>query len=555
MDMTPIASGAQERHPAARAAIQRWHELKGERSEHEQMWEDIARLIRPQRGGFGLSNPEDRLHEKPLTSAPILAQTNFASGLYGNISNPANAWFSLETPDDEANRAQPVAEWLDIASRRVRNSFLPSASGFYPATAQLYSDLAAFGNGAAYDEIDTARRRFRDVTLSLAEVVYDIDAWGHVWEVVRSFRVSPKAAVEMFGAEALPPAVVDRAEKGQTEKVQFYHHVGRNVDFRRGALGPRGKPWFSHYACELGETLVRRAGYDEMPFYAPRWEVDSGHTYGTGPGFVALASARLLHQMHGATIRAAQWQADPATLAPDRESWPLTGQLRPGRVVYSGLNMQGQQMVRPYAPVGNVGLSIEEKRQIVEEIKDAFHYSLMSLQGRTGMTATEVMAIEEERMRLWAPHTGRIQEEYLARKVERRFQMLWRAGQLPPPPPEAEGLALQVRYTSAAAMAARAREGLAITQFIQNLAPLAQVDPRYLDRLDPDATIEALHEASPVLPARMLRSREEADQLAQQRAQMQQAQMAMQAAQVAGGVARDVAGAQGAMDQAAGAAG
>jgi hypothetical protein len=36
---------------------------------------------------------------------------------------------------------------------------------------------------------------------------------------------------------------------------------------------------------------------------------------------------------------------------------------------------------------------------------------------------------------------------------------------------------------------------------------------------------------------------------------MQQAQMAMQAAQVAGGVARDVAGAQGMMDQAAGAAG
>lgn len=102
---------------------------------------------------------------------------------------------------------------------------------------------------------------------------------------------------------------------------------------------------------------------------------------------------------------------------------------------------------------------------------------------------------------------------------------------------------LQVRYASAAQLAMKAGEGVAIVRFLQNLGPLAQTNPRYLDRLDPDATIEALHEASPSLPARMLRSRAKADALAKARAeQEQQAQMMAMAEQGAGAM-KDAAGA------------
>lgn len=107
-----------------------------------------------------------------------------------------------------------------------------------------------------------------------------------------------------------------------------------------------------------------------------------------------------------------------------------------------------------------IGLTIEEKRAKVEEIKNAFHYSIMSLQGRTGLTPEETLIIEEARMREWVPHSDRIMEEYAARKVERRFRMLWRMGQIPVPPREAEGKPMQVRNTSAAQMAMKAREAV-----------------------------------------------------------------------------------------------
>lgn len=534
-------------HKDARAAIDRWTELKRGRTQHEQDWDDIARFIRPQRGGFGLTDHTNREFRKPLSSEPILAASSFAAGIYSGLTNPANRWFGLETPDEEFNAWRPMAEWNDLATARVLSSFRPALSSFYSSTFQAYSDIAAFGNAGGYDELNRRERRFMDISISLAELVFDIDAWGRVWEAVRRFRLTPAAAIDMFGAENLPAKLVELAQKGDRTQIAFYHRVAANAVMAPGALGRNGMPWRSTYACDMEHWLVSEGGYHEMPYYAPRWDVDSGHTYGTGPGFIALASTRAVHQMDAATLRAAQYAADPTMLAPDRQDWPLNGHVRPGVVVYGGVNIRGEQMLRPLQTGGGIGLTMEEKRAKIEEIKNAFHYALMTVQGRTGMTAEETLIMEEARMRNWAPHSDRIMEEYAAKKVERRFRMLWRAGQIPPPPKEAQGLPMQVRYQSAASMAMKAREGMAIKQFIADLGPLAQTSPRYIERLDPDAVIEALHEAAPSLPARLLRSREDADQIAAERQQQEQGAQMLHAAQMGAGAMKDAAAAAGAM--------
>ncbi len=536
----------------AEADMARWAELKTDRSQHEQMWEDIARLIRPQRGGFGLTDPAGRQLEKPLSSAPIHAHSNFAAGLYGTLTNPANQWCGLSTndPDDLKNHDHRL--WLDTASARVLASFQPSVSTFYTAAQQIYGDLAAFGNAAQYDEIVVNERKILDITVSLSEIVMEIDAYGMVVEVVRRFMLRPAQAMGMFrGADDnLPPKLKDMAEKGDQTRHAFYHRVGRNESWRKGRLGPDGKRWYSRYSTEIDNTLIRVKGYDEMPFYAPRWDVDTGHTYGTGPAFAALASARLHHRMTDATIRAAQRAADPTILAPDRGDWPLNGKIRPGEVVYGAMNLQGKQMLQPLDVAGRLQLTLQERQEVMQEIRDAFHYSLMNLAGRTGMTATEVMAITEERQRLWAPHQGRVQEEYLAPKVARRFAMLWKAGQIPPPPKGLAGKELQVIYKSAAAAAQRSVEGNAVLRILQDITPLAQISPeaaqRLGDRPDPDGALEILIEASGP-PARLIRSREEADARTQARQEQQQQAQTIGAMQAGTGMVKDLAGAQAAM--------
>lgn len=540
--LAPIAT----QNTAADEAERRWTELKTDRASHERMWEDIAELMRPQRGGFGLDDPSKREMVKPLSSAPIHAQSNFSAGLYGTLTNPASRWFGFRTNDPDLNAWQPAKLWMDTVTDRVLASFAPSVSPFYSAAAQIFGDLSSFGNGVQYDELVSEEKKILDITLSLAEAVWSIDGWGRVNEVVRKFRLSARNALRMFREGSLPPKIEDMATNGDASLITFYHHILPNDGFVQGRLGAKGKKFLSRYTCEIERTLVREAGYDEMPFYVARWEVDSGQTCGVGPGFVALASARALARMDDATLRMAQRSADPTLLAPSREDWPLNGKVRPGTVVYGGLNMQGTNMLQPLSLSGGFNLTLQEKQAKLEEIRDAFHYTLLQLAGRTGMTATEVMAITEERQRLWAPHQGRVQEEFLAPKIARRFSLLWRAGQLPAPPKELAGVALDIQYLSAAAAAQRSVEGNAALRMLQDIAPLVGIMPRLGDRLDPDGLLETLGDARGA-PARMFRSREAADEIAAERAQQMQAQQGMAAMTAGAGAMKDMAAAGAAM--------
>lgn len=534
----------------AHEAMRRWDELRAQRVQFEGDWEDIARLIRPQRGGFSNDKSKDRRQQKPLSSEPIMANNSMSSGLYAAITNPSNRWGGLETPDKDFNNWKPMAEWNDMATSRVLASFRPANSTFYSSTYQGYADISAFGQFAHYDEIDLEEQRFIDVTMSLAQVVVDVDAHGRVCEMVRRYHMAPRAAMRYFKKrrDALPAKLVDMAAKGSNDDIVFFHHIFLNDSYSSGKLGPAGKKYLSVHATEMEETTIRVAGYHEMPTYYPRWDVDSGQIYATGPGFVALASARVNHQMESATLRAAQYAADQTVLAPNRKHLPLEGTVRPGAVLYGGMTARGNQVVQALNKTSNIGLTMEEKKAKVGEIKNAFYYSLMSMHNRTGITTEEVQILQEAQLRNWAPHADRVMEEYAARKIERRFKMLWRSGQIAPPPKEAEGVPLMVRYQSAATMALKAREAIAVRQFIGDLGALAQLGSsgtRAGDRFDEDAAIEALHDASPTLPASILRSRDDANQRAQSRAaaqeeQMQAAQL-MEAVKTGGAAAKDLA--------------
>lgn len=546
-DMTPIQTNS----AAYDLANRRWGDLKTARAQHENLWRQLAQMFRPHLGGFGFDDPAARQIEKPVSSAGIFAAEAFASGLYGAMTNPANRWFGLQSNDDDLNAWQPAKLWQDMVTTRILQSFGPSISPYYSTAMQTFTAMAILGNAAEYDQLDAANGKIMDVSVGLGEIVVDIDFYGQVVEIVRRFYLTPMQAVRQFG-RSCPPKLVELSQKSSTEKFAFYHHVMMNDEWSPGKkLGAKGKPWLSVYTTEVDRTMLRMAGYDEMPFYFARWAVDSGQTYGLGAGYVALPSAKEHQLMSDATLRFAQNTADPVLLAPDREVLPLNGRFRPGSMVYGATDMQGRALVRPLERGGNIGLTLQDRNAKLEEIKDAFHFSLLQLAGRTGMTATEVMAITEERQRLWAPHQGRIQQEYLARKIERRFAMLWRAGQLPPPPKGMpEGATLEVKYMSAASAAQQSTEANGLLRLVEDTRALAAVDPasaqRVSDRFNPDGFIDTLIQARGA-PARAFRSREEADQISTARAEQQQQMQAMQMAQAGAGAMKDAASAAGAM--------
>ncbi|NJL73012.1 MAG: hypothetical protein HC888_16430 [Candidatus Competibacteraceae bacterium] len=88
---------------------------------------------------------------------------------------------------------------------------------------------------------------------------------------------------------------------------------------------------------------------------------------------------------------------------------------------------------------------MEQRRNAVRE---GFYFSLMQMVGSPNMTATEWMGRQEEKLRLLGPNLGRIQSEFLSPLIKRRFGLLQRAEQLPPPPEEIQGSAMRIEYVS-----------------------------------------------------------------------------------------------------------
>lgn len=535
----------------AKAVIDRWEELYQERSRIHDEWTRISRLIRPLRKGFATSGDPNAHHSRGrYSSAPLIAHANLQAGLYGTLTNPANDWMRLRTADPDLNESHDGKLWLDIASARVLASFRPAVSNFYQSVLPLYGDVTAFGTGIQYDEVRPAEQRFIDLTFSLAECVLVYDLGGDLIELLRKFKARARWIARHFGAENLPPKLVKAADDGDQTEFDFLHALMPNDNYVPGGLGSRGRPILSVWIGIDDKWVIRESGFHEMPGYAPRWDVDARETYGRGAGYTALSSATLLNMLKEANIRGGQRAADPTILAPDERSLRKQVKIRPREVIYGGVTSGGRQRFHTLDNFSGTGLTHEMAQAEVEEIKDAFGWSLMQMVGRSGMTATEVVERRGEKLALIAPYMGNIQTGFLVPKVKRRFSLLWRMGQIPPPPPAMRGAPLEVEYQSAAALAQKAADGAATSRLLEDLAPLTQIDPRYAARIDPDGVVSVLHEARGV-PARVLRSVEEADEIMERQQQAAMAAQAVQLGREGAAALKDVAGARAAASEAA----
>ena len=502
--------------------IEKWSQLKSNRANYESNWQDVAEYTRPIRNEFlGKKTPGDRRYQRTFDSSPLLAVDNFASGIYGMMTNPANSWFDLAMDDEDLNEYEPVKEWLYDTRGRILQSFGPQVSRFYSVIPMLYADLACFGTAVFYSEEQVGSGRINDTVRALSECCIDENEYGEVDTVYRRFSMNARNAVNTF------PEVSERvhklADKSPFEQVQFIHCVEPDGEYRPKRIGRNSKPFQSVYVEEEQRRVVREAGYEEQPFHVPRWTQAAGEIYGRGIGEMVIADVKSLNRMGETQLKVAQKTADPPMGAPDEG---VIRQLRtwPGGITYGAIDASGNQLVKPLYTGGDHRITLEIAEQRRSVIREAFYFSLMQMVGSPDMTATEWLGRQEEKLRLMGPNLGRIQSEFLSPLINRRFGLLLRSGALLPPPEEIAGQGLNVEYVSPLARAQMASEGAAVQRLYSVVMPIAEFDPGIMDNLDNDEAVQVLMKAYGVNP-KVGRGRDEREEL---RAQRQQNQALMQ---------------------------
>jgi hypothetical protein len=542
------------------ADLRRQDLLEQERAPLDSLYRDAEQLCDPMSaGGFTQMQP-GQARNYNFDSTAMEGLDRFDAAL-GAISMPkTERWLGATVYDKELARVVPVQRWLEHYSDRVWDCIYAPLAAFGVASSEDRRALGSFGTGALWvDEKKGKSLFFR--ALHMSTVWMDVDYRGQVDTVHRKFEITARQARQMFGEENLSPKMSEAyADSGKcdSQKFRVLQVVRPNEDYDVDKLDYRGKAIASRYIAMDEKWLIRRGGYFSMPIPISRNSTAPGQKYGSSPMFKVMGTAAGLNEIAKTILRAGHKAVDPAlAYFDDGDISKLVtkpGGLNPGLV-----NDEGRLLVQPIPSGGdhNLGRDIQESERTV--VKTAFLEDFFRILTDPGdrWTATQVLEMVAKQGVLVGPFADRYETEKVSVLVERVGDILMRAGQIAPMPPEmTEANAQPLIYMkNPLARMARAGEAAGFTRWVEIGVQAAGAGrPEALDRVNFDAGMLGVGEVLGVRPSWML-SDDELAGVRQKREQDKQAAVAAQVLPDAAGAALDLAKANQLAGQVAGGGG
>lgn len=543
--LDPFYDASTKRARYTRIISQLWTE----RSTFDSHWRDLAEFFIPRRVRFDNSdrNKGDKRNQNIINSTGRFAARTLQSGLHAGLTSPARPWMKLTIPDRDMSEFGPVREWLHATTQRMMTIF--AVSNLYNSLPLVYGDMGVFGTAAMFIGEDD-KEVFRCEVFPVGTYALGLDRRGRITTFARKYQLSVRQVIEEFALRenrSIDWSVVSTAVKRSWDAGNYEDPVDicwlilPNEDYDPNRLESRyAMPWKScHFeegnfenvgaGADDGRKFLRESGFNEFPIMAPRWDITGGDSYGTDcPGMTALGDNRQLQIMERRKGQAIAKMIDPPLTGPSTLRTQKTS-LLPGDVTYQDVR-EGMQGLRP---IHEVRLDLSHMTADIQgveyRIKRAFYEDLFLMlatsdpyRGAAPPTAREIEERHEEKLLALGPTLERTNDELLDPMVERIFEMMARAGLIPPPPPELEGVDLKVEYVSVLAQAQKLVGVSSSDRFLQTFVPLVEVFPETRAKIDPLRLVDIYSDMLGVDP-RVIRSDEEAEAIVDEQAQQQRA--------------------------------
>jgi hypothetical protein len=494
----------------AKHLVRQWEEIASNRGTWENSWQNIADHILGRREFTSDTIEGGRRRMQTIYDTTALFSVSaLAGGLHSLLTNPAAEWFHLKPEDDRMLQDRSIAEWFEDAEMMMYNALNRPEARFASQIHETYIDLVSFGTGGfSVQDVPGIGPMYSSRPLS--ELYVSENMYGVVDTVFRKFKFSARQAVEAWGKKAPESAHKAIANNRAEEKKDYLHMVRPSISPLPLPFDPRGFPWVSVFINIEHTNIIDTGGFHEMPYMLPRWEKDSGETYGRGPGFTALADAKMLNEMNKTIMQAGQQTVRPPTMTEDDGVSQIDWRPGANNVVRPGGFLNPPiQPIQSGARLDWGAELLADKRQ---QVQRAFHWELLQLIRDPRMTATQVIEISNNIQRLLSPILGRFHSELLEPLIERIFGILMRSGVFLQPPAALSGVPVRVEYVSPVARAQREQDARAIVELFTVGANLAQIDPDVNLVTNYEEGMRLIADAKGV-PIKVLRSRDEVEEL------------------------------------------
>jgi len=513
-------------------------QCKTRRSQWESDWRDIRALVHVNANDFNSNIASHTVDIHDGTAPWALEQ--FAAGLHSHITNPSNRWFDLEVAGvpRELIDDWDTLEWLEDTASVIWSHFTSAFAKLDQTLHESYLDIGSFGTGIIYQQWDVVSKTWVFMSCPLADCWIGEDSNGFIDTVFRVRRMNKFQILDKFGFENTPKKIKDETDSSHC--FDIYHCVKprrrSNFERVRNTNMPYESSWFSP---DLGHMFLE-SGFDQFPYYVTRWTKLAGQLYGRSPAHTCLPTIRMINKTEKVILKGAEKMVDPPIQLVSE------GFLLPIHTVPSGLifREEGTDPAEPLLTGGRPDIGLEMQDQKREHIIKCFYVDwILQQKNSTQMTATEVMDRRDEKLRMMAPMTGRIESEMAGPMVKRSVIDAIKYNLVPPPPDFILSRGLDVSYTSPANQAQRNAKNMNTRRFIEGIVPLADIKPDVLDAIDFDVFVQEQAKNSNSSP-KIMRPPREIAAIREQNAQKQNAQEGVAAAREAAGATKDMAQAQ-----------
>lgn len=508
--------------------------LKTERVSFEAHWRDLAEYCLPRKGRYQLTdtNRGEKRHQKIINSVGLRSVRTISSGMMAGLTSPARPWFRLTTQDADLAERANVKDWLHQVELRIREKF--NRSNLYNILPGVYKELAVFGT-AAFAQLEDPSETFRFYPFTIGSYWLALDHTLRPDTFARQMRMTARQMMQQFGKDAVSQAVRTAYNMGNLEQpFDVMHYVTRNDERDVELVDNRNMPFRACYwesASTDADRHLLTEGFNEFPILAARWDVTGEDIYGSSPGMDALGDMRAIQLQEKRKAQAIDKLVDPPMVA-DAAIRGNRPSLLPASVTYvPGLQNNGgfrpAYEIRPDINALMVDIQAMEKR-----IESAFYsdlFLLTAMSDRRDVTATEIAERHEEKLMALGPILERLNDELFDPMLDRTMSIMFRAGELPPAPPELQGLELKVEYINMLSQSQKMIQSTGTERFFTFAAGVMQVNPDAGAKIDFDQMLDEYANDVGVAP-KIVRSD---DDVAEIRGAQQQKQRAMEMAAMA----------------------
>jgi len=484
------------------------------RSQFEEHWSDLSRVLLPTRQGFTQSVVDgDYRMEGIFDGTPMQAARSLANTVGAMIRPEGQTLAEVKAQDDTLNQQGEVQEWMGRATEILDSHIRNPLARFRQATGEVDLDLVVMGTGILFVGLAKSQENLLYQSVHLKDGYPMFDDEGNPYGMYRTKKMFIWQAELKFGKENLSKTVQEKIQNNQTDdKIDLMYWVGdRKNKTIENPIFAKDFPIEELWMETQTKHIIAEGGFHEFPFVIPRWDTSTGEEYGRSPGMIALPDSNTLQSMGETILVAGQRLADPPIMAPNDGAFQEV-MTYPGGISYYDVETAASVGGNPFFPMisgNNLPVTRDMQTDIRNQVAAAFFKNILNLpQGGPQMTATEIIQRKDEFIREVGPVFGRFQTDYNEPLVDRSFRLLMREEAFGEIPEVLSGQNIKFEFDLPVDKIKKQVQSAAATDWAMQVMQMAQIAPEAKHLVNVDALARFKADAAS-LPHDIMNTREE----------------------------------------------